>query len=523
MNPVLTNGTGDAPFAGCRIDRAATNYQLRATTAGDTEDSSVLGVAVGPADHLGFVATPNQQTPALLTPQPVVGVFDAGGNLVNDNGRTISIVISMNAGTFSCSQGLTRVTMSGVATFSGCQQTTVANFYNLTADDGAGGLSPVGGPPFSVTSGLASQLRICWGPGLPCSTTPPTGSVGGVEFAVQPVVRVTDSAGNTVVSDNTTVVTLAKAPNTPATGGPGTHTCTNGESRIVVNGVATFGGCRIDRAGTGYRLRATSNPVLTPAESNTFNVGVGLTTKLGVIAQPTTGTAGVALSPNIQVAIQDLGGNTVASGVSAVINLTINPNSTGAILACANGTSVVTTNGVATFTDCRIDRGGVFTIVAGASSVTPAGSLTATATTPINVGQPPAQITLSASSTVITWGDTVMFTIAFGGNGANRSFTLQSSPDNMTWTTIITPPLMTNAGGQGSFAFRPARNLYYRAAFAGALDLGAALSNVARVVVRQIALLRPTNLGQVDQIAAGTTIRFTTTVRPARPELPGRR
>ncbi|MBM4408184.1 MAG: hypothetical protein FJ038_06230 [Chloroflexi bacterium] len=64
------------------------------------------------------------------------------------------------------------------------------------------------------------------------------------------------------------------------------------------------------------------------------------------------------------------------------------------------------------------------------------------------------------------------------------------------------------------------RNYYYRAFYAGAPDLAAAMSNIARVVVRQIALLRPTNLGSVDDVSVGTTIRFTTTVRPARPELP---
>lgn len=518
-NAVATIAGGDAAFAGCRIDRAGTGYRLRATGASDTEDSALLDIAIGPADHLGFVASPNPMTPALLTPQPVVGVFDAGGNLVNDNGRPITLGITANSGTFSCAGGLMRVTSLGTATYSGCQQTTVANFYSLTADDGAGGLAMIVGPPFSVTSGAASQLRLCWGPALPCNTTPPATIVGGGEFLVQPVVRVTDAAGNTVTSDNTTVVTLAITPNTPTSGGPGTLTCTNGLNRTVVAGVATYAGCAINRAGTGYRLRATSNPVYTLIDSNAFNVAVGLGVKLGFVTQPTTGSAGVPFTTNLSVAIQDLGGNTVPTGISATISLAINPNSTGAILTCANGTVVPTSNGIATFTDCRIDRAGSFTVVATATNVSPPGTLTAAASTPIVVGAPPAMITLSASS-VITWGETVVFTIQFGPNGANRSFTMQASPNNVTWTTIITPPLMTNGSGQGSFAYRPARNLYYRAVFAGANDLGAGMSNVQRVVVRQIALLRPTNNGAVDHVAVGTTIRFTVTVRPARSELP---
>ena len=73
------------------------------------------------------------------------------------------------------------------------------------------------------------------------------------------------------------------------------------------------------------------------------------------------------------------------------------------------------------------------------------------------------------------------------------------------------------------FAYRPARNLWYRAAFAGGPGLAASGSNVLRVVVRQLAPLRPTNGGRPKFVEGGTpsaTVRFTTTVRPSRPELP---
>ena len=45
-------------------------------------------------------------------------------------------------------------------------------------------------------------------------------------------------------------------------------------------------------------------------------------------------------------------------------------------------------------------------------------------------------------------------------------------------------------------------------------------SPTARVVVRQIALLRPTNSGAIKVIRRGTSITFVTTIRPSRPELP---
>lgn len=128
-----------------------------------------------------------------------------------------------------------------------------------------------------------------------------------------------------------------------------------------------------------------------------------------------------------------------------------------------------------------------------------------------------APIPPGASSPVITWGHGFDLTVQFGPNGASRTFELQGTRDGMTWTTITT--LTTNAAGRASLTYRPPTNLWYRAVFAGAPDLEPATSPIVRTVVRQIALLRPTNLGVVKTISRNTALMFTTTVRPARPEL----
>ena len=130
----------------------------------------------------------------------------------------------------------------------------------------------------------------------------------------------------------------------------------------------------------------------------------------------------------------------------------------------------------------------------------------------------PAQITLTASSGVVTWGRPVTITAQFAASGAGKSVALQTTTDLATWVT--TASLTANAYGTATFTWSPARNLWYRAVFAGTPDLSAANSNAVRVVVRQIALLRPTNSGRIRTIAAGSNVTFTTTVRPARPELP---
>ena len=131
-----------------------------------------------------------------------------------------------------------------------------------------------------------------------------------------------------------------------------------------------------------------------------------------------------------------------------------------------------------------------------------------------------AALSVTASSNVITWGSGVTLSVDLappGTSGAGRTVALIASRDGITWSTIAS--LTTDPTGNASFSYRPATNLWYRAVFAGASDVPAGTSAPVRVVVRQIALLRPTNSGSVRKVPRGTTITFTTTVRPARPEL----
>ena len=137
----------------------------------------------------------------------------------------------------------------------------------------------------------------------------------------------------------------------------------------------------------------------------------------------------------------------------------------------------------------------------------------------------PASITLTtnapipagAQNPVILWGQGFTLSVQFGTNGASKSFQLQGTRDGVVWTTITT--LTTDANGRASLNYRPVTNLFYRAVFAGTGDLGAATSNQVRTVVRQLTLLRPTLSGATRTISRNTSITFTTTVRPARPEL----
>jgi lysozyme len=133
------------------------------------------------------------------------------------------------------------------------------------------------------------------------------------------------------------------------------------------------------------------------------------------------------------------------------------------------------------------------------------------------IGALPA-LTVTPSASVITWGETVVVKASFGPIGAGRTFTLQGARDGVTWEPIAA--VTTDLDGNASYSYRPANNLFYRGVFDGAFDLVPVTSNTARVVVRQIALLRPTANGTTKVVSRGRKVTFATTVRPSRVDLP---
>ncbi len=118
---------------------------------------------------------------------------------------------------------------------------------------------------------------------------------------------------------------------------------------------------------------------------------------------------------------------------------------------------------------------------------------------------------------VITWGGAATFTVAVAP-GVARQVQLLATRDDITWSSIAS--LTTGTAGTASFVYRPATNLYYRAVFAGAPDLAAASSDAVRTVVRQLALPRLTDGGRLETVARGTSVTFSTVLRPDRAELP---
>jgi hypothetical protein len=173
----------------------------------------------------------------------------------------------------------------------------------------------------------------------------PGGGTGGVVWTSQPKVAVVDGLGNTVPVSPVTVTLSITADSGNASG---VLSCT-ANPKTTTAGAATFGGCNISLAGTGYTLTA-SVPGYASVVSSPFNVAIGPATRLLFLQQPSSVTAGAVMNPAVVVALQDVGGDLVST---PTISIAFGTNAGGGTLS---GTvSQNATSGTATFTDLSID------------------------------------------------------------------------------------------------------------------------------------------------------------------------
>ncbi len=133
----------------------------------------------------------------------------------------------------------------------------------------------------------------------------PSNALQNTAFTNQPAVAAQDSFGNTVTT-NTSSVTLA------ITAGSGTSgavlSCTSNPLAATA-GVATFAGCKINLAGSGYTLTATVG-ALTAATSTAFTISSGTPTTVAISSgSPQSATVATAFGAPLVVLVTDKGGS----------------------------------------------------------------------------------------------------------------------------------------------------------------------------------------------------------------------
>ena len=386
----------------------------------------VQPTGVGPAAKLVFTAQPsNAVAGAANSPATQVAVQDAQGNTVTTATISITLAIGTNPASGTLAGTKTVAAVNGVATFSTLSLNVVGTGYTLTA--AATGLTGATSTAFNIGVGAAAKLVF--------SVQPSNAAAGA---AITPAVQVTvqDAQGNSVTTA-TTSITVAIGTN-PASG-----TLAGTKTIAAVNGAATFSTLSLTAAGTGYTLTATATG-LTGATSNAFNISltVGPAAKLAFTVQPSNAAVGAAITPALQVGVQDAQGNTVTTATTSV-TVAIGTNPASGTLSGA--TTVAAVNGVATFANLSINNLGTgYTLTASATTLTGASSGSFNVIAPITTG--PGLTRLSAgfvqtcgvttSGAAYCWGNNNQGELGDGGSSPFGSSSPVAVSGGLSFATV---------------------------------------------------------------------------------------
>ena len=502
VGSATADGSGNWTITSSALTAATYSFTARATNlVGTSAASAALSVTI----QTGLTVTVNeavgQTDPTATAPINFTVVFsNPVGDFTFDDvtlggtaGGTKTTSVSGSGTTYN-------VAVSGMTTAG----TVIATIAASEAVDASGNAN---------AGSTSTDNSVTWAPGSP--------SVTINQASGQPDPTATSPINFTVVfSSSVTGFSNADVTITGTAGGTKTAAVTGSGAtyNVAVTGMTTAGTVMVTvpaavatatgNGGPNLASTSTDNSVTWSPGSPTVTIN-----QAAGQADPTS-TSPINFTVAFSVAVTGFSGTDVVitgtaggtktatvTGTGNSYNVAVSGMTTaGTVIATVSAGAAVNTSAQASLVSTSTDNTVTWTPIAG--------SITLSTSAPMPPG---------AKDPVITWGQGFTLTVQFATNGANKTFQLQGTRDGVTWTTITT--LTTNANGRATFFYTPVTNLYYRAVFAGAADLGAATSNQVRTVVRQIGLLRPTLSGATRTINRNTSITFTTTVRPARPEL----
>jgi hypothetical protein len=438
-SPGSTTCSASAPSTSCTLTGLTDGtYTVSVTATSDvgTGPAASAATSVSAVDHVAVSAPAGATAGSAFS--VTVTAQDASNVTVTGYRGTVRFTSSDVAALALPADYSFTAADNGTHTFTNMVTLRTSGSRTVTATDTA---QPTVSGTATVTVSAAAATSVVL-------STQPGGGTGGLAWATQPVATVRDTYGNTVTSSSA-AVTLAIGTN-PA---GGTLTCTT-NPRTAVAGVATFAGCKIDSAGSGYTLTAAATG-LTGATSTAFTVAVGPAAQLAFTQQPTSSTGGIVLPQQPVVTVRDAGGNTVtASSATVTVAKTSGTGSGSGVLVCTQN-AVAASSGVATFAGCKINKSSNgYSITATATGITSAVSTTFN----ITVG-PPAQVSFNVMPPTGTVNDVLAPSVTVevqdaGGNkvsSATNAVTMSigSNPGSATLSGTLT---RTPSGGTATFA-----------------------------------------------------------------------
>jgi hypothetical protein len=347
----VTAAAGVASFPALSINRSANGYILQASSGGLKPDTSVaFTITPGPVTHLAFIVNPGSaQAGATIAPPVQVAGEDANNNIVTSFTGTVTLAIGTNPpGNGILSGAPPTAAVNGVAQFSSLSIDKVGNGYTLTAASGV--LTGAVSNPFNISN---TQISPTLSTVVPNPTTI-TASNGASQSTITVTAR--DLSNNTVAGASVSL-SVTGLGNTvlPAgsqlTNGAGVATWTLSSTAAEVKTVTAF----INSVQITTQPTVTVNPG--PVSSVPFTV------------QPSQTTAGVAISPAVQVTAKDAFGNIVNTFNGSVsVSIVAGP---GGVFTPASTTMVTAAAGVANFSNLHIQKAGaVYQLQASGAALT---------------------------------------------------------------------------------------------------------------------------------------------------------
>ncbi|HEX5234993.1 MAG TPA: Ig-like domain repeat protein [Silvibacterium sp.] len=378
--------------------------------------------------------------------------------------------------TTTCSaSGTGNGTFTATATFDLNQAPAITSANNTTFTAGTAGNFTVTAtgtptPTFSETGALPSSVTLS-SAGVLSGTSTVTGSFpvtitasNGVSpnatqsFTLNVIAGAVSSTKSTMSPNPTSVtadgtatstitVTLLDANSNPVSGktvtltqGTGSSTISASSGQSNASGVVTFTVKDTKAEAVTYTARdSTDNIPITQTAQVTFTAGTA--TKLAFNQQPSTTTAGSAISPAVTVQVEDANGNVVTTD-SSTVAITI---SAGGAFSGTSTLSAAASSGVATFSNLIPTASGTFTLSATDGSLAAATSNSFI----VNAG-PVAKFVFSPIGTQ-TVGTPFNVTITAEDANGNTVTTFNAGGNNVTLTSTgnlsgapFTTPAFTN-------------------------------------------------------------------------------
>ena len=354
---------GVTTFPGVSLDKIGAGYTVTASGVGLVSAvSGSFDITSGVASQLAFTVQPsNAGAGVTMSPQVQVTVLDALGNTVTTatDAITLTLATDPSGGTATVTGGGPVNAVNGVATFAGVSLDKAGVGYTVVAS--APGLASDVSVPFDIGPAAPSRLRF---------SVQPSNAVAGAVIVPDVVVQIVDAFGNVVPETDLMFLSIVAATDPSSGSATVSYTPIN-----AVAGVATFSGLSIDVPGVGYQLQAIVDTTglqnfAAPDTSVAFNITGGVATQLAFTVQPSSTTAGMTVTPQVQVTVQDALGNAITSS-SAAITLALDTDPSGGAATLTGGGPVNAVNGVATFAVSLDKTASGYTLAASAAGLAP--------------------------------------------------------------------------------------------------------------------------------------------------------